>query len=157
MRRLDRNGDGTVGYEYVVHSLLNFEMPACNAFNIYQNRINTILTLIMIHTHTCGVRMNNVLAYLSFFLFRLLSSGVATADFPIGPTFCILLRHINTCHALYHSIHKPSFRPFPFNLSWQFHPRHPSLNIPIPAIIFPPYMSKPPQVFSPNFPPVLPL
>ena len=54
----------------------------------------------------------------------------------------ILLRHFNLSHVLSHRIHKPLFRTSPFPLSWQLHPQHPSLNIPI---VFPPYMSKPPQ------------
>ena len=79
-----------------------------------------------------------------FFFFPLVSSRVAAADFPSPfiPIFCILLRHFNRCHVLSHRIHKPPFRPSPFPLSWQFHPQHPSPNIPI---IFPPYMSIPPQ------------
>ena len=41
---------------------------------------------------------------------------------------------------LSHCIHKPPFSPS--RVCWQFHPQHPSPNI---SIIFPPYMSKPPQ------------
>ena len=56
------------------------------------------------------------------FFFRLLPSRVATADFPcpFGPIFCILLRHFNHCHVLFHGFRKPSFRPSPFPLSWHF-------------------------------------
>ena len=74
------------------------------------------------------------------FFFRLFfPSGVATADFPspVAPIFCILLRHFNLSHVLFHHIHKPRFWP-----SRQLHPQHPSPNIPI---IFPQYMSIPPQ------------
>ena len=79
-----------------------------------------------------------------FFFFRLFPSGVATADFPspVVPIFCILLRHFNLSLVLFHHIHKPPSWPSPFPLSWQLHPQHPSPNIPI---IFPPYMSIPPQ------------
>ena len=90
-----------------------------------------------------------------FFLFRLFPSGVATADFPspVVPIFCILLRHFNLGHVLFHHIHKPPFWPSPFLLSWQLHPHHSSPNIPI---MFPTYMSIPPQscslLFSPNRP-----
>ena len=92
--------------------------------------------------------------------FRLLPSRVATADFPspVVPNFCILLRHFNLSHVLFHHIHKPPFWPSLFPHSWQFHdfhPQHPSPNTPI---IFPLYMSKPPQsclVFSPNHPVLL--
>ena len=92
-------------------------------------------------------------------MFRLLPLGVATAAVPppFGSIICILLRHFNHCHVLSHRIllrhfnhchvlphriHKPPFRPTPFPLSWQLLPRHPSPNIPV---IFPPYMSIPPQ------------
>ena len=56
--------------------------------------------------------------------------------------FCILLRHFNLSHVLFHHIHKPPFWPSPFPLSWQLHPQHLSPHIPI---IFPPYMTIPPQ------------
>ena len=63
--------------------------------------------------------------------------GVATVDFPspVVSINCILLRHFNLRHVLFHHIHKPPFWPSPFPLSWQFHPQHSSSNIPI---IFPP-------------------
>ena len=79
-----------------------------------------------------------------FFFFRLFPSGVATADFlsPVSPINCILLRHFNLSHVLFHHIHKPPFWPSPFPLSWQLHPQHPSPNIPI---IFPPKVSIPSQ------------
>ena len=68
---------------------------------------------------------------------RLFPPRVATADFPspIVPVFCILLRHFNLSHVLFHHIHKPPVWPSPFPLSWQLHPQHPSPNLPI---IFPP-------------------
>ena len=79
-----------------------------------------------------------------FFFFRLFPSGVATADFlsPVSPINCILLRHFNLSHVLFHHIHKPPFWPSPFPLSWQRHPQHPSPNI---HIIFPPKVSIPSQ------------
>ena len=79
-----------------------------------------------------------------FFFFRLLPSTVATADFPsqFGPNFCILLRHFNHCHVLSHRIHKRPFYPSPLPLSWEFHPQHPSPNIPI---TFPQNFSNPTQ------------
>ena len=88
---------------------------------------------------TSDTRLDSLLLF-----FRLFPSGIATADFPspVVPIFCILLRHLNLSHALFHHIHKPPFWPSPFPLSWQLHPQHPSPNI---AIIFPPYMTIPPQ------------
>ena len=61
------------------------------------------------------------------FVFRLLSSGLATADFPssFGPIFCILLRHFNHCHAVSHRIHKLPFKPSPFHLSSFLHTKPP--------------------------------
>ena len=80
----------------------------------------------------------------TFVFFRFLQSRVAPADFPspFGPIFCILLRHFNHCHVLFHRIHKPPFMPSPFPLTWQLHPQNHYPNIPI---IFPSYMSKPHQ------------
>ena len=92
--------------------------------------------------------------------FGFFPSGVATADFqfPVAPIVCILLLHFNLSHVLFHHIHKPPFWPSPFPLSWQLHPQHPSPNIPI---IFPQYMSIPPQsrlsCFLQTVPPVLSL
>ena len=112
-------------------------------------------------TSTGGSRTSNIddLFQVSFLLFRLFPSGVATVDLPspFGPMFCILLRHFSHYHVLSHLIHKPPFRPSLFPLSWQLHPQHPSPNIPI---IFPLYMYKPPQsclscVLSKTVPPVL--
>ena len=82
--------------------------------------------------------------HLSSSSFGFFPSSVATADFPspVVPIFCILLRHFNLSHVLFHHIHKPHFWPSPFPLSWQLHPQHPSPNIPI---IFPQYMFIPPQ------------
>ena len=79
---------------------------------------------------------------ISDFFFQLFLSGIAISDFPtpVVPIFGILLRHFNLSHVLFRRILKPPFGPFP--LSWQLHPRHPSHNI---SIIFPPYMSIPPQ------------
>ena len=79
-----------------------------------------------------------------YFFFRILRSRVTSADFPcpFDPIFCILLRHFSRSHVLFHHIHKPPFWPSLFPLSWQFHPQHPSPNIPV---IFPPYMSITPQ------------
>ena len=56
-----------------------------------------------------------------FFFFRLFPSGVATADFPspVVSSFCILFRHFNLSHVLFHHIHKPPFWPSPFPLSCQ--------------------------------------
>ena len=52
--------------------------------------------------------------------FGFFPSGVATADFPfpVVPIVCILLRHFNLSHVLFHHIHKPPFWPSPFPLSW---------------------------------------
>ena len=79
-----------------------------------------------------------------FFDFRPFPSGVATADVPyqVVPVLCILLRHFNLSHVYFHHIHEHPFWPSPSSLSWLLHPQRPSTNIPI---IFPPYMSKPPQ------------
>ena len=54
-----------------------------------------------------------------FSFFRLFPSGVATADFlsPVSPINCILLRHFNLSHVLFHHIHKPPFWPSPFPTS----------------------------------------
>ena len=92
-----------------------------------------------------------------FFFFRVFPSGVATAKFPssVVPIFCILLSHFDLSHVLFHHIHKPPFWSSPFPLSWQLHPHHPFPNM---SIIFPPYMSTPPQslVFTiQTVPPVL--
>ena len=61
---------------------------------------------------------------------------------PVVPIFCILLRHFNLSHVLFHHIHKPPLWPSPFPLSWQLHPQHLSPNI---RITFPPYVTIPPQ------------
>ena len=84
------------------------------------------------------------------FFFRLIPSGLTTADFPSPfwsyhlhpppslqpPPSSYLCRHV-----LSNRIHEPPSRPSPFPLSWLFHPQHPSPKI----IIFSPYMSKPRQ------------
>ena len=82
--------------------------------------------------------LDNHLSHWSFvFFFRLFPSGVATADFPspVISSFCIILRHFNLSHILFHHIHKPPVWPSSFPLSWQLNPQHHSPNIPI---IFPP-------------------
>ena len=100
--------------------------------------------------HETGQSQRGEFTVLNFF-FRLLPSGVTTADFtsPVVPNFCILLRHFNLSHVLSHRIHKPPSRPSPFPLFWQFHPQHRYFNIPI---IFPPVhvrtISVLPLVFS---------
>ena len=68
--------------------------------------------------------------------FRFFPPGVATAHFPspVSPIFCILLRHFNLSHVLFHHIYKPLLWPSPFPLSWQLHLQHPSPNIPINTI-----------------------
>ena len=53
----------------------------------------------------------------------------------VVPIFCILLRHFNLSHVLLHHIHKTVW---PFPLSWQLRPQHPSPDMPV---ICPPYTS----------------
>ena len=86
----------------------------------------------------------NVAIFFFFFFFRLfpIRGRHSGFSYPVAHIFCILLRHFNLSHVLFHHIHKPPFWPSPFPLSWQLHPQHPSPNIPI---IFPQYMSIPPQ------------
>ena len=87
--------------------------------------------LLLLNTWTHSYYIPNPQMY----FFRLFPSGVVTADFPspVVSIFCIC--HFKVSHVLSHRIHKPPFRTFPFPLSWQLHPQHPSPNIPI---IFPP-------------------
>ena len=58
----------------------------------------------------------------NYFSYQFSPSGVATVDFrsPVVLIFCILLRHFNLSHVLFHHIHKPSFWPsrIPFLLSF---------------------------------------
>ena len=61
---------------------------------------------------------NNIIIFIYcrlFFFFRILPSGVATADFPsqFVSIICILLRHFNHCHVLCHLVYKPPFSPSP--------------------------------------------
>ena len=99
------------------------------------------------------------------FFFRFLPPWVVTADFlsPCVPIFCILVRHFSHCHVLSNRIHMPPYIPFPFHLSWQLPPQHPSPNIPI---ILPPNTFSPPHLLffstllcllssSSSFPPLL--
>ena len=84
--------------------------------------------------HAAGpARFNTISAILpppahSFFFVWLLPSRIAMSDFtsPCAAITCILPRHFNHCHVISHCIHKPHCMPFPFPLSWQLHPQHPS-------------------------------
>ena len=74
-----------------------------------------------------------------FFFIRLLLPVVATSDCP-SP---YVLRSVSASVTSTNGINtKNSFWATPFPFSLPFHPRTPSVNIPI---IFPPYKSKPPQ------------
>ena len=80
------------------------------------------------------------------FFFRLFPSGLATADFPspVVPIFCILFHHFKLSHVLFHHIHKPPFLPSPVSsfLATTSSASFSQYRLPI---IFPPYMSIPPQ------------
>ena len=104
---------------------------------IFSFSVLIITFILYIHVfHSCIVLC--LLLILSAFLSR-----IATADFP-SPVVSIfyILRHFNLSHVLLHHIRKPPFGLLRFLFPGQLHPQHPSPNIPI---VFPPYVSIPPQ------------
>ena len=70
-----------------------------------------VLCIMYMSIQPTRLPINWFVACISFFFFRIFPSGVTTADFlyPVVPVFCILLRHFNLSHVLFHHIRKLPF------------------------------------------------